>query len=193
MWYDIPPNLPTTSDGELLGNHSQTWLTVSPHASKGESGRQLTTERLLVGIYRRTIEAAALARRFNAPSRLKDRRWVNDSIFCVWEARPHKAQRPPPSGWFRPDSKCILIKYLIVRHHFLSYESDPNIRKLSAPLSNIYIYNQGKTGNTVGGEKESFLLANGCRAVTGHAYNNKCIILLACHRLTTKILAHWHS
>ena len=85
MWYDIPPNLPTTSDGELLGNHSQTWLTVSPHASKGESGRQLTTERLLVGIYRRTMEAAALARRFNAPRRLKDRRWVNDSIFVSGE------------------------------------------------------------------------------------------------------------
>ena len=27
------------------------------------------------------MEAAALARRFNAPRRLKDRRWVNDSIF----------------------------------------------------------------------------------------------------------------
>ena len=85
MWFDIPPNLLTTSDGELLGNHSQAWLTVSPHASKGESGRQLTTERLLVGIYRRTIEAAALARRLSAPPRLKDRRWVNDSIFMSGE------------------------------------------------------------------------------------------------------------
>ena len=191
MWFDIPPNLLTTSDGELLGNHSQTWLTVSPHASKGESGRQLTTARLLVGIYRRTIEAAALARRLSAPPRLKDRRWVNDSIFYVWRARLHKTQRPPPSGWFRPDSECILTKHLMVRHHFSSYESDPYIYQISAPL--YVIYNQGKTGNRVGGEKESFLLANGCRAVTGHARNTRCIILLACHRLTTKILAHWHS
>ena len=27
------------------------------------------------------MEATALARRLSAPSRLKDRRWVNDSIF----------------------------------------------------------------------------------------------------------------
>ena len=104
MWYDIPPNLPTTSDGELLGNHSQTWLTVSPHASKGESGRQLTTERLLVGIYRRTMEAAALARRFSAPSRLKDRRWVNDSIFMSGEPDFIKFNLLP----FLPGSPVIL-------------------------------------------------------------------------------------
>ena len=77
--------LQTTSDGELLGNHSQTWLTVSPHASTGESGRRLTTERLFVGIYRRTIEVAALFRRSSAPHRLKDRRWVNNSIFMSGE------------------------------------------------------------------------------------------------------------
>ena len=31
------------------------------------------------------MEAAALARRFSAHSRLKDRRWVNDSIFMSGE------------------------------------------------------------------------------------------------------------
>ena len=61
-----------------------------------------------------------------------------------------------------------MTKYFTVRPRFLIHESDPDIYQISAPLSNIY--NQGKTGNTVGDKKASFLVANGCRTVTGHAY-----------------------